>query len=507
MEEGGVPPPPPPPHGSTPRPPGGLPDGNYDIFIIPPHSSGGGFLYLPSLQPQRNSFIAGILVALAAVGVYVAVVPVLKAWFATVLAGNALGVLILAGIVGLVAWAMGKTAGEGGTTGSGTGGSASGSSQNRYKAGTGPEAHGYAPPPPHPGAHAPPPHAGAGPMPEAGAKSGWEKAREETKRKEDERKRAEDLAAKRAAAQKLRDEADRTAKAQAEKEKWEQARAREKEQRERESRERLAREKLSRDRETRDKDTREREAREKASQSSTDRLAALRAQRDERMRQSSAKTSPATSPNKPYMRPSARSAVGTEDEHSFRPYDTPTPKSKPFHSSAFSISGLSESSYAPSHSTARTTPPPSHRGPYSTLDPAKIILKAVYKTSDSFPNKAIAELIASTGSVSDGLVLKLQSEGLFIDDDVRGVAMREWDVKAWTLKAVEEGKSGDLFVFRATVKDQVHTKYTFLISKAEAWKVEEGVKRLKGGSMVRGLGSSAMKESEVKTVLAGFGWV
>ncbi|TKA78215.1 hypothetical protein B0A55_03772 [Friedmanniomyces simplex] len=40
-----APPPPPPPHGHSPRPPGGLPDGNYDIFIIPPHSAGSGFLY------------------------------------------------------------------------------------------------------------------------------------------------------------------------------------------------------------------------------------------------------------------------------------------------------------------------------------------------------------------------------------------------------------------------------------------------------------------------------
>jgi hypothetical protein len=39
--------------------------------------------------------------------------------------------------------------------------------------------------------------------------------------------------------------------------------------------------------------------------------------------------------------------------------------------------------------------------------------------------------------VTDGLILKIQSEGLFIDDDVRGIPQREWDVKAWTLKQIE----------------------------------------------------------------------
>ena len=41
------------------------------------------------------------------------------------------------------------------------------------------------------------------------------------------------------------------------------------------------------------------------------------------------------------------------------------------------------------------------------------------------------------GSVTDGLILRVTTEGLFIDDDVRGVPQREWDVKAWTLKQVE----------------------------------------------------------------------
>ena len=49
----------------------------------------------------------------------------------------------------------------------------------------------------------------------------------------------------------------------------------------------------------------------------------------------------------------------------------------------------------------------------------------------------VAQLVSGQGSVTDGLILRITTEGLFIDDDVRGIAQREWDVKAWTMKAVE----------------------------------------------------------------------
>jgi hypothetical protein len=60
----------------------------------------------------------------------------------------------------------------------------------------------------------------------------------------------------------------------------------------------------------------------------------------------------------------------------------------------------------------------------------------VYLFNDLFP-KPVAQLVSSVGKVTDGLILKIQSEGLFIDDDVRSIPQREWDVKAWTLKSVE----------------------------------------------------------------------
>ena len=118
------PPPPPPPHGDTSGTRSGLPPGNYDIFIIPPHSAGSGFLYLPSLQPHRNSFLAGVASTLLAVAIWTIVFPVLKEWFATIVASGGTGVILLLIGVGVAGWAWGKTQLE--TGGSATGGSAGG---------------------------------------------------------------------------------------------------------------------------------------------------------------------------------------------------------------------------------------------------------------------------------------------------------------------------------------------------------------------------------------------
>jgi hypothetical protein len=446
-----------------------MPDGNYDIFIIPPHSAGSGFLYLPSLAVQRNSFLAGVACALLAVGMYTLVMPVLRSWLETVMASGGIGILLLLISVGVGAWAWGKTQGE--NNGGGAGGASAGARAGHTPdPGATPKPN-YAPPPPPPRQEE-----------KSSAQSGWEKAREETRKREEARKREEEGKRKREEAQKAREEAERTAKAKAEKEKWEQARAREKEQRERDARERIARER-------REKDTREREEREHKARSAH------------------------SSPNKPtqpsnYHKPTARSV---EEEYSYRPYDAP-PKRPGFKSSASSISGLSESSYAPSHSTARTTPPPSQRGPYSTKDPDKIQIKAVYLFSDSFPMKPIASLISSQGSVTDGLVLRIKTEGLFIDDDIRGVPQREWDVKAWTLKLVEDGMTKNqaglgVHVLRATTRDAENKKYTFVLDETEAWKVAVGLARLRKGSQVRALGMNGMKESEVRGLLSHLGWM
>jgi len=140
--------------------------------------------------------------------------------------------------------------------------------------------------------------------------------------------------------------------------------------------------------------------------------------------------SPAPSPTKPAP---PQSSTGTEDTYSYRPYDKPK---KPA-ARKKSVSDFSESSWAPSASTAPTSPPQSMRGPYTTTDPNKIVIKAVYGFLNQFSKTPASQLISGVGTVTDGLILRITSAGLFVDDDVRGVAQREWDVKAWTLKLVE----------------------------------------------------------------------
>lgn len=130
--------------------------------------------------------------------------------------------------------------------------------------------------------------------------------------------------------------------------------------------------------------------------------------------------------------PSATSYTGTEDDmYSYRPYDKPKQGGRRRNSLS------SETSWTPSHTTARTTPPPSMRAPYTTKDPDKIVIKAVYLFLNQFSKTPVSQLVSGFGSVTDGLILRSTTEGLFIDDDVRGVPQREWDVKAWTLKQVE----------------------------------------------------------------------
>lgn len=484
---------------------------------------------------------------MAAMGIYVVVMPVLKDWMMATMAGNSAGVMVLVAIVGLGAWAIGKTTAENSTGSGGDGGAnKAGADRQQYRS-NGPESQNYTPPPPpppraEPEPEAPPPPPPPQPEPEpppkpkpSAAQSGWEKAREETRRKEEERKRAEELKKKREAAQKMREEAEaaakkareeaeKIAKAKAEKEKWEQARAKEKEQREKDARERIAREKENREKDAREKAAKEQEAKaaaEKAkataekeaadrTKAARERLEKLRAEREERTRAASATGPP--SPTKNYAQPTARSAVGTEDAYSFRPYDTqssPAARARShFHSSASSISGLSESSYAPSMSTARTTPPPSQRGPYSTNDPDKIQIRAVYLFSDSFPGKPSAELIAGQGPVTDGLVLNIKTEGLFIDDVVRNKAQREWDVKAWTISLMETGasKAKGFHVFRVSTRDAENKKYTFVLEPKEAYKVAKGMQRMKDGSLSRKLGTKDIKEGDMNKLLTSLGW-
>ena len=542
------PPPPPPPHGSSNSARGGLPEGNYDIFIIPPHSSGGGFLYLPSLQPHRNSFLAGVACTIAAVAIWSIVFPVLREWIATIMQSGGMGVIVLMMITAVGAWAWGKTQAEsGGTPEGGTGGAPNMNGHSNPAGNSTPNATPHPQPPPPqsgPEPRAPPkptwqrantgPATGTGSANTGTAKGSWEKAREETRKREEERKKAEDL-------RKKREEDER-----------ERVRQREKDARERELRE--ARER------------REKEAQERA------RAAPPPPPPNPRKPEPSRPTSP----TKRHQQPTAKTATD-DDAYSYRPYDEPK-RSKPKTATASSI--YSESSYAPSQSTSRTTPPPSHRGRYQSKDPDKILLKAVYSFNNTFTKLPIAQLVSGVGSVTDGLILRITTEGLFIDDDVRNVPQREWDVKAWTLKLVEvwcphlhlgassgssasswrtgspgffgntgatkaptneeldafhhdlmiackpvphrklrshlgtksdtnsqqSGQSKDLHVLRANIRDQEGKRYVFILPEEEGWKVAVGLQRLRRGTQVRALGVSGMPLNEMKAILEGMGW-
>lgn len=584
----GPPPPPPPPHGENPKTTGGgLPPGNYDIFVVPPHSSGSGFLYLPSLQPQRNSFIAGFACAIFCYLVWVTAVPVLGQWLSMIAASGGAGVLLLVAGVGVIAWAFGKTQAEGkdrdgsnrpsqnagghggaSTPNAGGHGHTSHSSTNarspppqtpqqdyaspprqeysappprpdyftsppppprqpapeyaappprapppQYtatppspppqprppKPTPTPQAKSAAPPPPKPTSPTPTPTPTPScppPPPQSSTKTApdaWEKAKEETRRREEARKRAEELKKKEEEVKRKKEEANRQARALADKRKWEQAKAREKEAREREAREGSANDQTGKDKEKKEREQREREARERIAKERREKVAAAA----EAARSPSKPTTPASTK---YERPNAKSYASTETSSA---YDARTVIS----SSTASSYTETLSSYAPSTSTARTSPPPEYRGPYNTSDPDKIIIKAVYMYTNDTPKKPVSQLVSGQANVSNGLVLRLTTEGFIIDDDVRNVPQREWDVKAWTLKSIEKGKLHPYQILRATVRDGEGKRYLFVIPTDQEWKLDVGLARLRKGNLVRSMGMSGIKAPEMRGLLTDLNWI
>ncbi|KAH8692797.1 hypothetical protein BGW36DRAFT_301671 [Talaromyces proteolyticus] len=552
----GSPPPPPPPHGANPNTTEGtpkyrrstdLPDGPYDIFVVPPHSAGAGFIYLPSLQCHRNSFIAGSLSTLFVVAVWITIQPTVKTWMVTTTATGGMGVVIIILAVGFGGWYFGTMQGDGGPNGSTGGrprrpGSGFGSgyqynahqNQNgtfpgggpapgsQYSAGGHFNTGGPSPQsPPHNQHNA---HTNTGPKEDSNkANAEWERAREETKRKEEIRRKMEEYKRKREeeeAKKKLQKEREalekelRERREQLEKEAAAAKAAAEKEVRERAEREAAEREEKAK------KEAAEKEAaaKEAAKKEAAARFAAAKDAAAKRF--AAAKEAAATkakgaqgpasapsaapprtpSPQKP-PKPTAKTATD-DDAYSFRPYDRPR---RPYGTSAPSV--YSESSYAPSHSTARTTPPPSQRGPYTTKDPDKVIIRGVYAFNNAFMKTPLAQLISGQVPVTDGLVLRITTEGWFIDDDVRGVAQREWDVKAWTIKLIESVEIQSLHVVRASLRDQEGKKYVFVLDKTEAWKVTHGLQRLKRGSQVRSLNTVSLPVSEGRSLLGNLGYI
>ncbi|QPH02595.1 hypothetical protein C2857_006808 [Epichloe festucae Fl1] len=599
-------PPPPPPHGEMPRS-SGLPPGKYDIFVIPEHSAGSGFLYLPSLKPNVNSFFAGFASALILVALFQSMAPAFRAWWESFQGLGNMGMTMIIFGVGFGAWALGRTQKDGpsssshhqsssyssgggaGYTPRGFGSSTPGASSPNGGAQGGPPPrpppHSSPPPPPPPGGgggpppqsrpqsppHSsppppppPPPDGGKPPPPQSRPQSppttcppppqeeksktssqrptpqpstpkpqtpkgSWEKAREETRKKEEERKAKE-------AEQKRREEAvKRLAELRAKEAKQRQEREKEKERKEKEEKDKKLKEEAEKRRkEVAERLRREREEKAKEEQKKTEAAAAAAAvgQGATRVGTSyayssvgertsmwpngrppqtkSAGASPTKSPHSPEKKPpapTARTYVSTTDDDAFsyRPYDHPRKTHR--RPSISSFTG-SDASWAQSHTTSRTSPPPSVRGPYTTKDPDKIVIEAVYLFMNQYSKTPASQLVSGMGSVTDGLILRITSEGLFIDDDVRGVPQREWDVKAWTLKLVETGawKQKGLHILRATVRDQEGKRYMFVMSEQESWKLAFGLQRLRGGTQVRQLGVAGMIPSEARGTLEMLGW-
>jgi hypothetical protein len=462
------PPPPPPPHGEVPKS-SGLPPGKYDIFVIPPHSAGSGFLYLPSLQPNVNSFAAGFACALILVAMFQSMAPAFQAWWNSFQGLGNMGIIMLILGVGFGAWSLGRTQTDGPPGGSGTssfGGQNTGGGFNSPgSTNTGVPPHSDPPPPPPPHNGPPPPGqekpkpSWQQPRPQPGTaraetpKGSWEKAREETRKREEERKAKEEADKRREdAARRLRELREKEAREreQREKEAKERREKLEREQREKELLEKLEKERAERERLEREVKEREDKKKEEAARTARKGSSYAFSGVGERINpwpngKPPAQSSPSTpskpvpgtassTPNRKPPAPTARTFVGTDDEtYSYRPYDQPKQPKRRKSNSSF----VSETSWAPSQSTSRTTPPPSVRGPYTTKDPDKIVIKAVYLFMNQFAKTPASQLVSGVGSVTDGLILRITTEGIFIDDDVRGVPQREWDVKAWTLKLVE----------------------------------------------------------------------
>ncbi|KAJ5625664.1 hypothetical protein N7510_001973 [Penicillium lagena] len=465
-------PPPPPPHGDKPNTTEGeyrkssdLPPGNYDIFIVPPHSAGSGFLYLPSLQCHRNSFLAGAASTLFVVLLWTTLAPIFRAWYtATVTTGGGMGMVLLALGVGVAGWAVGASQSDSfnGNNSNGHSGGAGGSNAQNNRPGANFFKGKFG--------------NGAGQQQQGGDFGGkstrgnqqyagnqhgannteWERARDETKRKEELRRKMEEFKKKREADAKEKEkQKEREAMEKELKERREQLEkevAAAKEKAEKEAREKMEKEAA----EAREKQAKtEAEAKEKAEKEAAEKAAAAKAQAqkeamarfaalkeaatkkyaERKAQDGKASSQPGSAPRTPSPKkppfPTARTATEEDDAYSFRPYDRPR---RPY---AAASSVYSESSYSPSQSTARTTPPPSHRGPYTTKDPDKIVIQGVYQFTNAFMKTPVAQLVSGQGMVTDGLVLRMTTEGLFIDDDLRGVGQREWDVKAWTLKLAE----------------------------------------------------------------------
>lgn len=63
-----------------------------------------------------------------------------------------------------------------------------------------------------------------------------------------------------------------------------------------------------------------------------------------------------------------------------------------------------------------------------------------------------------------------------------------------------------LHCLRASIRDAEGKRFLFVLGREEAWKVVEGLARLRRGTQVRALGLVGMSEGDAKGTLEGLGW-
>ena len=64
------------------------------------------------------------------------------------------------------------------------------------------------------------------------------------------------------------------------------------------------------------------------------------------------------------------------------------------------------------------------------------------------------------------------------------------------LKRAGGSGAGGVHLVRASIRDGEGKRYIFLVNEEEGWKVEEGMRRLRGGSLARGLVVEPMGREE-----------
>ena len=470
MQDGG--PPPPPPHGEKPnttegqyRKASNLPPGNYDIFVIPPHSSGSGFVYLPSFQYHTSSFIAGCVSTLFVTLIWSIFSPFLKAFCSSAAANSSgLAIAVISLVVAVVGWGIGilqtyMTTGalpSFGNSGAGSGQSREHSSRTRGRSGYGggdrwksSQSRGkswsrYR-------SSTPASDDNASDADWKDDDSGEQEHQEHEQQSEQENQRKREAMEKELRERREELEREMEAAAKAAREKAEKSAADARSRADKEAAE--AREKSHRDaveaklREMRAAAAARAQAEKEAAE------AKLQAQREADRKEAAARETAKKEADakfaalkeaaaKKYAEKKAQSEA-TAREAANDSKSMPSPKKSPYdrprrpYAGTYASSEYSESSYAPSQSTARTSPPPTFRGPYKTNDPNKIVIKAVFAFNNAYMQTPFAQLVSGEGMVTDGLVLRITTEGLFIDDDKRGIPQREWDVKAWTMKLFE----------------------------------------------------------------------